>query len=105
MAEALINALREERYEAFSVGSDRAYYVYPKSIETLEGHDVSISNSTSKSRNEFADEHFDLLILVCGAEPAESCLEFLGKNEKLHWSTPDSAKATGTEEEINAAFE
>ena len=71
----------------------------------MERHGISVSNPTSKSWDEFAGEHFDLVITVCDAAAAESCPAFLGKHEKLHWSTPDPAKATGTEEEINAAFD
>lgn len=105
MAEALINALGARRYEAVSAGSHPAGYVHPKSIETLERHGLSISNPTSKSWDEFDGQHFDLVITVCDAAAAESCPAFLGNHEKLHWSTPDPAKATGTDEEINAAFD
>lgn len=105
MAEALINALGAGHYEAVSAGSNPAGYVHPKSIETLKRHGIDPGNPRSKSWNEFAGQHFDLVITVCDAAAAESCPAFLGKYEKLHWSTPDPAKATGTEEEINAAFD
>jgi len=116
MAEALINQLGAGRYEAVSAGSNPAGYVHPKSIETLKRHGISVSNprspsspsgfaGRSKSWDEFAGQHFDLVITVCDAAASESCPAFLGKHEKLHWSTPDPAKATGTEEEINAAFD
>lgn len=104
MAEALINSLGAERYEAVSAGSNPAGYVHPKSIDTLKRHGISISSPSSKSWDEFAGEQFDLVITVCDAAAAESCPAFLGRHEKLHWSTPDPAKSTGTEEEINAAF-
>ncbi len=105
MAEALINVLAAGRYEAVSAGSKPAGYVHPKSIETLQRHGININEPRSKSWDEFANEHFDLVITVCDAAAAESCPAFLGKHEKLHWSTPDPAKATGTEDNINAAFE
>jgi arsenate reductase len=105
MAEVLINALGAGRYEAVSAGSDPAGYVHPKSIETLKRHGLDASTPRSKSWDEFAGQHFDLVITVCNAAASESCPAFLGKHEKLHWSTPDPAKATGTENEINAAFD
>ena len=105
IAEALINTLGTGRYEAVSAGSNPAGFVHPKSIETLKRHKIDSSHPTSKSWDEFADQHFDLVITVCDAAAAESCPAFLGKHEKLHWSTPDPAKATGTEEEVNAAFD
>lgn len=105
MAETLINALGAGRYEAVSAGSNPAGYVHPKSIETLARHGLDADQPRSKSWDEFSGQHFDLVITVCDAAAAESCPAFLGKHEKLHWSTPDPAKATGTEVEINAAFD
>ena len=105
MAEALINMLGTGHYEAVSAGSNPAGYVHPKSIETLGRHGITISEPRSKSWDEFAGQHFDLVITVCDAAASESCPIFLGKHEKLHWSTPDPAKATGTEAEIDKAFD
>jgi arsenate reductase (thioredoxin) len=105
MAEALINALGAGRYEAVSAGSNPAGYVHPKSIETLKRHGLDAGQPRSKSWDEFTGQHFDLVITVCDAAASETCPAFLGTHTKLHWSTPDPAKATGTEAEINAAFD
>ena len=104
MAEALINQLGAGRYKAVSAGSKPAGYVHPKSIETLKRHGIEAGQPRSKSWDEFEGTNFDLVITVCDAA-ADSCPVFLGKHEKLHWSTPDPAAATGREEEINAAFD
>jgi arsenate reductase len=105
MAEALINALGVGQYEAVSAGSFPAGYVHPKSIETLKRHDIDPGQPRSKSWDEFAGQHFDLVITVCDAAAAETCPVFLGTVQKLHWGTPDPAKATGTDAEIDAAFD
>lgn len=105
MAETLINGLGGGRYEAVSAGSHPAGYVHPKSIETLQRHGLDPGKPRSKSWDEFAGQHLDLVITVCDAAAAESCPVFLGNHEKRHWSTPDPAKATGTEADINAAFD
>ncbi len=105
MAEALINHLGQGRYESVSAGSFPAGYVHPKSIETLERHGIKTGNPRSKSWDEFAGQSFDLVITVCDQAAGESCPIFPGKPKKLHWSTPDPAKAIGREEEINAAFD
>ncbi len=105
MAEALINHYGGGKFEAFSAGSNPAGYVHPKSIETLKRHGIEPGAPYSKSWDEFEGQSFDLVITVCDAAAAESCPVFLGKAEKLHWSTPDPAKAVGTAEEINAAFD
>lgn len=104
MAEALINQLSAGRYKAVSAGSKPAGYVHQKSIETLKRHGIEPGEPRSKSWDEFEGTNFDLVITVCDAAAAESCPVFLGKHEKLHWSTPDPAAATGDEEDIDAAF-
>lgn len=105
LAEALINALSKGHYEAVSAGSFPAGYVHPKSIETLKRHGIDPGQPRSKSWDEFAGQHFDLVIMVCDAAAAETCPVFLGPIQKLHWGTPDPAKATGTDAEIDAAFD
>ena len=105
MAEALINNLGRGKYEAFSAGSFPAGYVHPKSIETIKRHGFDPGSPYSKSWDEFTGQQFDLVITVCDQAAGESCPLFLGSPKKLHWSTPDPAKATGTEPEIDAAFD
>ena len=105
MAEALFNHLGKGNIEAVSAGSNPAGYVHPKSIETLKRHGIDPGNPRSKSWDEFAGQHFDLVVTVCDAAAAESCPAFIGPTQKLHWSTPDPAKATGTEAQIEAVFD
>jgi arsenate reductase len=105
MAEALINHLGQGRYEAVSAGSKPAGYVHPKSIETLKRHGIPPGNPRSKSWDAFADQPIDIVITVCDQAAGESCPVFSGKPKKLHWSTPDPARATGTDKEIEAAFD
>jgi len=105
MSEALFNHLGQGKIEAVSAGSRPAGYVHPLSLETLERHGIAFDNPRSKSWDEFAGQSFDLVVTVCDAAAAESCPVFLGSVKKLHWSTPDPAKVTGTDEEIRAAFD
>lgn len=105
MAEALFNHLGKGSIEAVSAGSNPAGYVHPKSIETLKRHGIDLGSPRSKSWDEFAEQSFDLVVTVCDAAAAESCPVFLGPVKKLHWSTPDPAKATGTDAQIEAAFD
>ena len=82
-----------------------AGYVHPKSIETLRRHGVDPGAPRSKSWDEFAGQNFDLVVTVCDQAAGETCPFFPGQPEKLHWSTPDPAKVTGTDAEIEAAFD
>lgn len=105
MTESLINHLCHGRYEACSAGSKPTGAIHPKSIETLLRHGISVGNPRSKSWDEFAGQSFDVVITVCDQAAAEQCPIFLGPAKRLHWSTPDPAKATGTDAEISASFD
>lgn len=105
MAEALINEIGRGRFEAVSAGSQPTGKVHPGSLETLKRHGFNVGEPRSKSWDEFAGQHFDLVITVCDRAASESCPVFLGPAEKLHWSTPDPAAATGSESAISDAFE
>lgn len=105
MAEALINHFGERRFKAVSAGSLPAGYVHPRSIETLARHGINAGDPRSKSWHEFENQNFDLIITVCDQAASEGCPVFLGKYEKRHWSTPDPAKAQGTDKEIEKAFD
>jgi arsenate reductase (thioredoxin) len=65
MAEALINNLGRDRYQAWSAGSFPTGSVHPKSIETLQRHGLDPGQPRSKSWDEFAGKSFDLVITVC----------------------------------------
>ncbi len=105
MAEALFNQLGNGKFEAVSAGSFPAGYVHPKSVETLKRHGIDPGKPRSKSWDEFNGQPFDLVVTVCDQAAGETCPFFPGKPKKLHWSTPDPAKATGTDADINAAFD
>ena len=104
MAEALINALKDD-YQAVSAGSFPAGYVHPKSIETLKRHGIDAGQPRSKSWDEFAGDEFDYIITVCDNAANEVCPAMAGQQTRLHWSTPDPAKAEGSEADIEAAFD
>jgi len=59
---------------------------------------INISNQESKALDRFINDRFDYVITVCD-EANESCPVFAGARERLHWSFPDPAQGTGTEEE------
>ena len=105
MAEALINDLARSRYRAWSAGSVPTGYVHPKSIETLQRHGIDPGQPRSKSWNECAEQSFDLVITVCDQAAGETCPLFPGSPKKLHWSTPDPAKVTGSDSERDKVFD
>lgn len=105
MAEALINHMGQGRYHAYSAGSHPTGEVHPRSIATLQRHEIDPGQPRSKSWDDLTNIAFDLIITVCDQAAGEPCPIFPGQPRKLHWSIPDPAKATGTEAAIQAAFE
>lgn len=105
MAEALINHMGHDRYQAWSAGSHPTGTVHPRSISTLKQQGVYPGRPRSKSWDEMTSRSFDLIITVCDQAAGETCPIFPGQPRKLHWSIPDPAKTTGTEADIQAAFD
>ncbi len=105
LAEALIRHLSHGRIRVSSAGSRPAGRVHPVAIQTLEKHGVTIGSVRSKSWEEFFGMSFDLILTVCDQAAGESCPLFHSKTRRLHWSIPDPAAVTGTQEEIEHAFE
>lgn len=105
MAEALINQLGEGRFHAASAGSTPTGFIHPKSIDTLRRHGINPGQPKSQSWDEFVNKKLDIVITVCDQAANEPCPNFSGSVKKLHWSTPDPAKAEGSEEDILQAFD
>lgn len=105
MAEALINHLGQERYHACSAGSYPTGKVHPHALATLQRHGIDPGQPRSKSWDDMTNTAFDLIITVCDQAAGKPCPIFPGQPRKLHWSIPDPANATGTEDEINVVFD
>ena len=54
-------------------------------------------------RRHFRGMDFDMVITVCD-DAAENCPVWLGKGKKVHLGFPDPAQATGSENQVMAAF-
>ncbi len=102
MAEGLVNHDLAGQVQAFSAGV-RPSRVNPRAVQVMAELGIDISHHRSKSVDDLAWERFDMVITVCD-RAAEQCPIFAGETEVMHVGFPDPAKATGTEEEIMAAF-
>ena len=102
MAEGLVNHDLAGQVQAFSAGV-RPTRVNPMAIQVMAELGIDISRHYSKSVEDLAGEQFDLVITVCD-QAQEQCPLFPGETEVMHVGFPDPARATGTEEEIMAAF-
>ena len=102
MAEGLVNHDLADQVQAFSAGV-RPSRVNPRAVQVMAELGLDISHQRSKSVDDLAGEHFDLVITVCD-QAAQQCPMFPGDTEIMHISFLDPAKAAGTEEEIMTVF-
>jgi arsenate reductase len=100
MAEAFMNHLRGDSYEAESAGLEPTE-VNPLVIEAMKEAGIDISGNRSKSVFNFFKEGrlYGFVITVCDETNAERCPIFPGITAKLHWSFEDPAAFTGSSEE------
>jgi arsenate reductase len=99
LAEALFRELGGDRVAVESAGSRPEGAVNPRTIEVLDEHGIGHGWARSKPMTEFLAREFDHVITVCD-DAAEACPVFPGPAVRTHWSIPDPARATGTDEEV-----
>ena len=104
MAEALFNYMTPQGIQAMSAGSYPTGKVHPRSLALLERKGVPTAGYYSKSWAEISLKP-DLVVTVCNNAANKTCPAFFGNIERIHWDFEDPAKVTGTDEEIDAAFE
>ncbi|MEQ1929991.1 MAG: arsenate reductase ArsC [Parvularculaceae bacterium] len=112
MAEAYMNHAGKAHWRAFSAGSAPTGRPNPLALETLRAQGVPRGAPRSKSWSEFARDDapvMDAIVTVCDNAAGETCPVWPGAAgapppKRLHWSFPDPAAATGTDEEKRAAF-
>ncbi|WP_069802456.1 arsenate reductase ArsC [Thermogemmatispora onikobensis] len=102
MAEGLLRALGGSAVEVASAGLAPSR-VHPLAQRVMAERGIDISSQRSKHVDEFRGQHFAVIITVCD-QAAEQCPVFPGRAERLHWSFPDPAAVTGSEEEQLSAF-
>jgi arsenate reductase len=100
MAEAWLNKLYGERFDGYSAGMEPGV-LNPLAVQMMQEAGVDISGNKTKGVFDFvkSDQIFSYVITVCDDANAEQCPVFPGIAKRLHWSFPDPAPLSGTEEE------
>ena len=100
MAEAWLNHLYGDRFEAHSAGLE-AGKLNPLAVAAMKEAGIDISHK--KTQTVFSlfnrGELFSHVITVCDEAGAERCPVFPGPAKRVHWSFPDPSQLTATEEE------
>ena len=105
LGEALINHLAGDRFRAFSAGSHPTGKVNANALATLARNDLPTEGFSSQSWDEFEDEAIDIAITVCDQAAGEVCPVYLNSAIRGHWGLPDPAHVTGSDTEIQQAFQ
>lgn len=103
LAEASFNHLAPAGWRAMSAGSQPAGHVHPRSLALLEAEGINTEGLTSKSWDDLPLTP-DIVITVCASAAGETCPAYLGPVLRAHWGVDDPAQASGTPEQIDAAF-
>ncbi len=100
MAEAWLNFLYGDRFEAKSAGLEPGT-LNPLVVAAMDEVGVDISRNRTKSIYDLfkKGELFSFVITVCDETAAERCPVFPGIVKRLHWSFPDPSLLTGAWEE------
>ena len=100
MAEAFLNELCPEFFEAHSAGLEPGT-LNPLVVEVMREIGLDISAHRSKSVEEMlrSGRTFSSVITVCDGANAERCPIFPGAGQRLHWGFPDPSALTGTTDE------
>jgi len=104
LAEATFNHLAPPGWHAMSAGSRPTGQVHPRSLALLAREGISTDGAHSKSWDRLPATP-DIVVTVCASAAGETCPAYLGAVLRTHWGVDDPAHATGTDAEIDAAFE
>ncbi|MEB2399956.1 arsenate reductase ArsC [Parapusillimonas sp. JC17] len=104
LAEATFNHLAPTGWEAMSAGSHPTGQVHPRSLALLAREGISVDGYFSKAWDNLPHTP-DVVVTVCASAAGETCPAYLGPAIRTHWGVEDPAHATGTDDEIDAAFD
>ena len=104
LSEAMFNHLAPAGFEAVSAGSFPKGQVLPRSLTTLQAAGIATDGLSSKGNDAFEDSPPDIVITVCDKAAGESCPVYFGPALKAHWGLEDPSDVTGSEAQIDAAF-
>jgi arsenate reductase len=100
MAEAFLNQICGEEFEAHSAGLETGK-LNPIVVEAMREIGMDISGNPTKAVFDMfkSGKIFAYVITVCDEASAERCPIFPGVTKRLHWSFPDPSSMQGTHEE------
>jgi len=100
MAEALLNQLDGDRFQAESAGIEPGK-LNPLAVAAMREMNIDISHKGTRDVFDIWRKGgiYNYVITVCDETSGERCPIFPGVTKRLHWSFDDPATFTGTQEE------
>ncbi|MFW9268440.1 arsenate reductase ArsC [Pseudomonas sp. NR3] len=105
LSEALFNHLAPSGMEAVSSGSFPSGKVNERALKTLQAAGIPTVGLSSKASDAFESAPPDIVITVCDRAAGEACPIFFGPSLKAHWGLADPSASTGSEAQIEEAFQ
>ncbi|MGB9107724.1 MAG: arsenate reductase ArsC, partial [Telluria sp.] len=104
IGEALFNHLAPPGWRAISAGSQPTGKLNERALALLAAKGVPTGGYYSKSWDALPVTP-DIVVTVCAGAAGEACPAYLGPVLRTHWGVDDPSHVTGSEAEIDAAFE
>ncbi len=100
MAEAFLNLLAGDRFEAESAGLEPGS-LNPLAVEVMQEIGIDISGNRTKGVFDFIKQGklFHYVITVCDETSGNRCPAFVGYAKRMHWNFPDPSALQGTYDE------
>ena len=95
MAEAFLNQICREQFEAHSAGLEPGR-LNPVVVQVMKEIGMDISANKTKAVSDFLERQFDYVVTVCDETSAERCPVFPGNTRRLHWGFPDPSAFQGS---------
>lgn len=105
LSEALFNHLAPAGFVGVSSGSHPSGRVNPRALQTLAAAGIATEGLSSKASDDFEQSPPNIVITVCDNAAGEACPLYFGTALKAHWGLVDPSAMTGSEAEIQAAFD
>ena len=104
ISEAVFNHLAPVGWHALSAGSHPTGRLNARALALLAAKGIPTDGYYSKSWDGLPVTP-DVVVTVCDSAAGETCPAYLGPVLRTHWGVEDPSHVTGTEAEIDAAFE
>jgi len=100
MAEAFLNQICSDAFEAYSAGLEPGK-LNPIVVEAMQEIGIDISHNQTKEVFDMykSGRNFAYVITVCDETSAERCPIYPGVATRLHWSFPDPSSFPGNHDE------